>query len=251
MSIPELSVVLPGYNEREGLREAVETYLHELSSDRVDGFELVIVDDGSTDGTGALADELAASEPRIRVLHHERNLGQVAGIMDGFRASRGRIVTHNAIDLPFHPRDSIAMVQSCRQYADVVVVERKDRSSYTLTRKILSWVNVFLLRLLFQSAFRDHNFVQFFRREALMSLPVRSTGVNTVTPELIFRAQAQGFRVVRQEAEYHERRTGRSSIEIFKVMHALRETFRLWLIFREERQNADLNRGNVRSCPPS
>ncbi len=251
MSIPELSVVLPGYNEREGLRAAVETYLRELSPDRVDGFELIIVNDGSTDGTGALAEELAAADSRIRVLHHERNLGQVAGIVDGFRVSRGRIVTHNAVDLPFHPRDSVSMLHCCRQSADVVVVERKDRSSYTLTRKILSWVNVFLLRLLFRSPFHDHNFVQFFRREALMAIPIHSTGVNTVTPELIFRACAQGYRVVRQEAEYRERRTGKSSIEIFKVLHAIRETFRLWLILRSERRNAGPTRAKDRRHPLS
>ena len=224
---PELSIVLPAYNERRGLAAAVETYLRELPA-FVPDFELVVVNDASTDGTGDVADTLAAGDARVRVLHHATNCGQVAAILNGFRAARGRVVTHNGIDLPFHPRDTAGPLERLRAGADVVVVERIDRRAYGFTRWAMSRANVLLLRGMFGSHFRDHNFVQFFRREVVEALPVVSRGVSTVTPELIFRAVRAGFIVEAMPAEYHERATGRSTITLRKAAHAFAETLRLW-----------------------
>jgi hypothetical protein len=117
-----------------------------------------------------------------------------------------------------------------------VVVERNDRTSYGLVRKAVSWVNLLLVRLLFRSPCRDHNFIQFYRREIIEAVPVRSTGVSTVTLEFIVRASRQGFRVVRMAADYHQRRAGRSTVTARKVFHALVQTLRLWLLLRQEKQ---------------
>lgn len=225
---PELSVVLPCWNEEAALPGAVAVYLSALPASGVESFEVLIVNDASTDRSGAIADELARSDPRVRVLHHERNQGQVAGILNGFRAARGEVVTHNGVDLPFDPADTAAMLQVIREGADVVVVERTTREAYGLLRKVLSAGNVALWRLLFGSPFRDHNFVQFYRRAVVAGLPVVSRGVSTVTPELIVRARRAGFRVVARPAAYHRRRSGSSSITVKKVAHAAIETLRLW-----------------------
>lgn len=232
MLTPELSVILPCYNERAALADAIAVYCRELTAAGVEDFELVVVNDASTDGTGELAEELARSEPRLRVFHHERNQGQSGGILTGFRAARGRVLTHNGIDLPFHPRDAARMLALVRDGADVVVVERANRQAYSLVRKVVSWTNVLLLRLLFGSPFRDHNFVQFYRREVIESLPVVSRGVSTVTAELLFRARRAGYRVEACPAEYHARTVGVSTVTPAKVLHAVTETFRLrWLMW--------------------
>ncbi len=229
----ELTVVLPGYNEAEALEDSVAAYLEALPRVGIPDFELVLVDDASTDATGAIADRLAAADPgRIRVLHHPENRGQVAAILNGFGMARGRFVTHNGIDLPFDPGDSLAPLERLRAGADLVVVERLDRTSYGWTRWAMSWVNILLNRVLFRSPFLDHNFVQFYRRDLLARLPVRSRGVSTVTLELIVRAVRGGYRVERETAEYGERRAGRSTITWKKAFHAFRETLRLWSILR-------------------
>jgi dolichol-phosphate mannosyltransferase len=224
----QLSVVLPCYNEMAALEPAVAVYRESLGADGMADYEIILVNDGSTDGTGEQAEAIARADPRVRVIHRGHNQGQVRAILSGFRAARGRLVTHNGIDLPFHPRDTARVLAGFAAGADVVIVERLDRASYGIARKLLSWANVLVLRLLLGTPFRDHNFVQFFRREVITAVPVRSSGVNTVTTELILRAFRQGFRVLRVGAEYHRRRTGRSTITARKVLHALGQTVRLW-----------------------
>jgi glycosyltransferase involved in cell wall biosynthesis len=224
-------VVLPGYNERHSLAAAVHRYLDALPRCGIDSFEIIVVNDGSTDGSGELADGLARTDPRVRVLHHERNLGQVAGILSGFRAARGGILTHNGMDLPFEPADTARALEHFAQGADLVVVERANRQSYGITRKIVSWCNIMLLRVLFRTPFYDHNFTQFFRCEVFQSVTVRSTGVSTVTPELIFRSLRRGYRAVSMSATYHPRQAGQSTITLRKTLHAFWQTLRLrWLM---------------------
>ena len=191
--MPLLSVVLPGYNEEEAVGPAVETYLESLTQAGLDDFEIILVNDGSTDRTGERADELSRRDGRIRVIHHARNQGQSAAFLHGFAESRGRVVTWNGMDLPFHPADTHRALTCIRTGADVVVIERRNRAAYGLVRKAISWANVLLLRWLFASTFRDHNFVQFFRREVLAGLPIVSRGVSTVTAELIVRAVRAGL----------------------------------------------------------
>lgn len=246
---PELSVVLPGYNERAALEAAVNAYRSALERDGID-FELLVIDDASADGMGRLADRLAAGDPRVRVIHHRHNQGQVAGILRGFREARGRYVTHNGMDLPFHPDDTVKPLLLLRDGADVVVVERTDRKSYDIVRKFLSWGNVCLLRALLGSPFTDHNFVQFFRRECVATLPVQTAGVSTVTPELILRALRAGYRVVSTSANYHRRQTGRSTITIAKVTRTACELFRLWRAIRRLawQKPHSMTRGDARPC---
>ncbi|HJT31190.1 MAG TPA: glycosyltransferase family 2 protein, partial [Pirellulales bacterium] len=231
----DLSIVLPGYNECESLPAAVEAYRRACEAAGLREYELIIVDDGSTDGMGEVAAQLAAADPRIRVIAHAVNRGQVEAILTGFRAARGAVVTHNGIDLPFDPFDLPRVWQRFAEGADVVVVERRGRRAYGWGRKLLSWINIGLLRLLFRSPVVDHNFVQFFRREVLGSLAVRSRGVSTVTVELIVRAFAAGYRIDRVAADYHARRHGRGTVTPWKAAAALFETVRLWVWLMLER----------------
>jgi glycosyltransferase involved in cell wall biosynthesis len=230
---PELSIVLPVYNEREALQPALDAYHVALSDAGIEDYEIILVDDGSTDGTGELAEAIAGADERVRVIHHDQNQGQVWAILTGFQAARGRVLTHNGIDLPFDPRDLPRALACFADGVDVVLVERTDRASYGLTRKVLSWANVLLLKLLLGTPFRDHNFVQFYRREVIAAVPVRSSGVSTVTAELIVRALRHGFRVVSVAAEYHRRRTGQSTITVRKVVDAAWQTLRLWWLLRD------------------
>jgi len=229
---PLLSIVLPGYNEVDALEWAVDRYLEALARCGVGDFEIILVDDGSTDGTGPLADRIARKHRRVRVLHNERNVGQSASLLRGFGLARGRILTWNGVDIPFQPEDMAKVLPWFDGPVDVVVVQRSSRQAYGIVRKIISWSNVLLLRLLFASPFRDHNFVQFFRREVIESIEVRSAGVSTVTAELIIRAKRQGYRVVAVDAEYHQRTAGKSTITLGKTVHAFLETMRLWWLMQ-------------------
>ena len=235
---PWLSVVLPGLTESHARPLAGRTARARVRQAGIEDHEIILVNDGSTDDTGEIAERLAREDPRIRVLHHERNQGQPACILHGFRQARGRILTWNGMDLPFHPRDTAGALRAFDAGADVVVVERSSRSAYGIARKVISWSNVLLVRLLFRSPFSDHNFVQFYRREVVESVPVLSTGVSTVTAELILRAKRMGYRVVAMKAEYHQRTKGKSTITSGNVADALLETSRLWWLMQTRRRPA-------------
>lgn len=227
---PPLTVVLPVYDERPSLEPALERYRRALVALGLGKAELLVVDDGSRDGTGDLAESLAG--PRLRVLRHEVNRGQVAALRTGFAAARGAVVTHNGIDLPFAPERTGEALAPFAAGADVVVVERENRGANGAWRAAVSWGNALAWKLLFGSPFADHNFVQLFRREVLAAMPVVSRGVNTVTAELLLRAHWAGYRVVRLRAPYEQRRAGRSSIRPRAVVRAVKEVVRLRLMLR-------------------
>jgi dolichol-phosphate mannosyltransferase len=225
----EISVVLPAYNEEAAVAGALDTYVRALALCSA-SFELLVIDDGSTDGTLAEAKRAAASNPEVRVLSNERNLGQVATILRGLRESRGEFVMHNGVDLPFDPADTANVLERLRCGADVVVVERTGRQAYSALRKLVSSCNVLLVRLLFGSPLTDHNFVQAYRRHVIDAIEVESRGVSTVTTELILRSLLAGFRVESLTAVYHRRLSGESSITLKKIVHTVRELVRLRMI---------------------
>ena len=238
---PWLSVILPAYNEAASLAQAVEAHVRVLQRLNLPGYEVVIVDDGSADETAAVARGLVANNACISLLRLERNVGQAAAILAGFAAARGRWLLHNGVDLPLSPAELPSLVRLL-EAADalgtggptLLVVERQDRTAYSWRRRLLSWTNVLLVRLLFHSPVCDHNFVQIYQRDLLAALTPVSRGASTVTLELIVRAYRQGCRVLAVSAPYQPRRTGRSRLRMGTAWHALRETLRLrWLLWME------------------
>jgi glycosyltransferase involved in cell wall biosynthesis len=225
----ELTAVLPAYNEGRAVCTATEACASALKN-CCSTFEILIVNDASTDDTSAFAKEAAARHPYVHVLDNTRNLGQSASMLRGFSQAAGEIIMHNAIDLPFNPEDTSRVLERMRAGADVVVVERTDRRAYGLFRKMTSWCNIALIKLLFGSPFRDHNFVQAYRRQVLDSIEVQTRGVSNPPVELILKALALGFRVEGIEANYARRTTGKSSVTMKKIAHTTFELFRLWFI---------------------
>jgi dolichol-phosphate mannosyltransferase len=226
-----LSVVIPSYNEGTGVVTALERTIAALHDSSID-FEVVFMDDASTDDTLEVAEAIAAHHPEVRIIRNERNLGCTGALLRGFSAARGEFVTFNGTDLPFAPEDTAAMLEPMQSGADVVVVQRRNRQAYKLRRKVVSLANISVLRVLLRSPFSDHNFVQCYRRTVLEDIEVSTRGVGTVTPELILKARRLGFKVVSITCEYHERQHGRSSITVADVVRSTVELPRLWAAVR-------------------
>jgi glycosyltransferase involved in cell wall biosynthesis len=226
-----LSVILPAYNEAAAVADAIHQYVRCLSELKI-SFEIVVIDDGSTDDTRRQAEEAARYHPAVRVFSNSANRGQAASILRGFAESKGQIVMHNGIDLPFAPRETPRILDCLDNGADVVVVERYDRQAYGWFRKLVSWCNICLVKLLFHSSFLDHNFVQAYRRPVLQNIDVESSGVSTVTTELILKAVRLGFCVRSLQAEYQPRRIGQSTITAKRIVHTSKELLRLYRIMK-------------------
>jgi glycosyltransferase involved in cell wall biosynthesis len=122
----ELSIVIPAFNERENVPVVVEESLAYLDKSALAGkYELIVVNDGSTDGTREVADEEARKHASVRAVHHERNRGFGAAQLSGFAAARGRYVTLIPGDGQVKVDQAVNLYQEV-QDADIILSERRD-----------------------------------------------------------------------------------------------------------------------------
>lgn len=124
---PILSVVTPCYDEREGLPEFMDRLRPVLEETTGGRYEVIFVDDGSSDGTGAFLDSLAASDPRLRVLHLSRNFGHQAALSAGLDVAAGQAVVLMDSDLQDPPEVIPAFVAEWKAGAEVAYGVRRQR----------------------------------------------------------------------------------------------------------------------------
>jgi glycosyltransferase involved in cell wall biosynthesis len=206
VSVPDISVVVPVYNEIGNLQSLVERVRTTL--DHVGRtWELVAVDDGSTDGSGARLDELASAEDRIRVLHFRENCGQSAGLDAGFKHARGRLVALLDADLQTFPEDLpvlIEMLESERVDAVVGIrAERHDSGWKRFSSRFANGVRNWLTREDIQDTGCP---IKVFRAEAIRKLKM-FTGMHRFLPTLL---RMEGFTVKQVPVRHTERTAGKS-----------------------------------------
>lgn len=202
----ELSVVVPVFNEIGCLDSLVERVSVALDSAAVD-WELVLVDDGSTDGSGEKMDELAAADERIRALHFVANCGQTSGLDAGFRHARGRYIGLLDADLQTYPEDLPQLLHTLRDEGlDSVVGIRADRRD-TGWRKFSSWfANGVRNRLTREDIIDTGCPIKVFRAEAIRSVKL-FTGMHRFLPTLL---RMEGFSVRQVPVRHASRLTGSS-----------------------------------------
>ena len=224
----QITVVYPAFNEEHSIRQTVLRSLDALRG-LFSSFEVLVVNDGSRDSTGELADGLAREFPtQVRVLHNPRNLGQGASIINGMRDARGELVLHNGIDYPFDLND-LAKMLPLLERADIVVAARKARPGYSAYRKLASVTNIALIHLLFDVHLRDYNFVQLYRKEVWQRVPIESRSTAFLTPGLLIRAHDMGYRLAEVEVDYHARERGVATAGSPRVVLAsIREMLAFW-----------------------
>ncbi|HSE42097.1 MAG TPA: glycosyltransferase family 2 protein, partial [Acidobacteriota bacterium] len=135
--LPELSIVVPVYNEQENLEDLIAA-INSAMENFKDDYEIVLVDDGSTDDSFEILKRLARNNPRMRVIRFGINYGQTAAISAGFNHSRGRILITMDADLQNDPQDIPALIQKMEEGWDVVSGWRRNRFDRFLTRRLPS-----------------------------------------------------------------------------------------------------------------
>jgi glycosyltransferase involved in cell wall biosynthesis len=139
ISSMSLSAVIPVYNERENivpLYDAVTSSLRALGQP----YEIVLVDDGSTDGSSRALDQLAARDPKVKVVHFRRNFGQTAAMNAGLHLGTGDVIVTLDADLQNDPADIAALLVKLDEGYDLVHGWRKDRQDAFINRKLPSVV---------------------------------------------------------------------------------------------------------------
>jgi glycosyltransferase involved in cell wall biosynthesis len=224
-----VSCTIMAYNEEETLEEAVADVHAALSAFGDRDFEILLVDDGSTDRTPEIARSLEPRYPGLRLIRHGRNLGPGSAILTGIRNATKDVICFHPADQQLDFREVAAMVPLLDDH-DIVIVNRSGRPGYTPMRHLSSWVYIKLAHLLFGlSGYQDFNFVYLYRRELFERMPIQSDGVFLCT-EIFVRALDRGARVAQAEATCLPRKAGVSGVYKTKVIYkTIAEMGRFWV----------------------
>lgn len=214
---PEISVVVPLYNEASNvgaLHEELTAVLRGLGGP----YELILVDDGSTDGTFEALAGLHGRDPRLVVIRFRRNFGQTAAFAAGFDRARGRIIVTLDGDLQNDPRDIPALVARLEEGFDLVSGWRRERADRWLTRRVPSQCANWLISLVTGVKLHDYGCsLKAYRAEAIK--PVALFGeLHRFIPALV---AARGARVAEMVVSHRPRRSGASKYGLSRIGRVL------------------------------
>jgi glycosyltransferase involved in cell wall biosynthesis len=213
----ELSVVIPVYNEAPNLERLHAEFTAALGA-WGRSYELILVDDGSTDGSADVLEGLPARDPRVRVIQFRRNFGQTAAFAAGFAAARGRLIATADGDLQNDPRDLPSMVAQAEAGYDIVCGWRKHRKDAFLNRRLPSMIANWLISRATGVRLRDYGCsLKVFRAEVVK--PLRLYGeMHRFLPAL---ASEMGVRIVEQPVNHRAREHGRSKYGISRTIRVI------------------------------
>ncbi len=229
-SRPQLSVTVPLFNEEESVPALIEAVCSALVGHG--SWELVLVDDGSSDATAEIAGSFEASDPRIRLVRLARNFGQTPAMQAGFDYSRGAVVVSMDGDLQNDPRDIPALVAKLEEGYDLVAGYRVRRQDDT-SRKIVSWLANRMIRWLTGVSIRDNGCsLKAYRRELLDRMHLYSD-MHRFIPAIA--VSVAGARVAEIPVRHHARQFGTSKYGFSRIAKVLADLITIKMIrsFRE------------------
>jgi len=228
-----LTIFFPMWNEQEYLHRALtaarEACATLIAQGEIADYELLVIDDASTDDTGRRADAAAAADPHVRVVHHPVNRKLGGALKTGFAEAKGDLILYTDADLPFDMDELHKACRLLRHYeADIVAAYRFDRTGEGYVRTVYSGIYNALVRVLFGVKLRDINFAfKLCRRRVLDTIELKSEG-SFIDAELIVRAIGHGFKVVQFGVDYFPRTRGVSTLsQPTVIVKILREMWEL------------------------
>lgn len=228
-----LSVFFPAYNE-EGNIEALTLATLSVLQQIADDYEVIIVNDGSRDRTGPIAETLAQQYVHVRVVHHSKNRGYGAALQSGFRHATKDLVFYTDGDRQFNIADIRTFLPYITQY-DIVTgyrIRRQDR----LHRRLLALLYRLFIWMLFGLHLKDVNCAfKLYKRQCIADMPLQSDGA-FINAELFVRALRQGCRVKQIGVRHYPRMAGKQTGGKLRViMKTFREAYALWRDLQSER----------------
>lgn len=213
-----LSVIAPAHNEQDNVQPLVREITAAI--DPLDlNYEIVIVDDGSTDATPNRLRELASEFPQLRIIRMSntppgRGNGQSAAFHAGFRASRGELIAVLDADLQNDPADIPAMLDvMLEQNADVIQGDRSQARRDTLVRRVSSRVGRLFRRMILGDTIRDTGCsLRLMRREVALKLPLEFRGMHRFIPVT---ARQLGYTVIEVQVHHRPRVAGEAKYGIW------------------------------------
>jgi glycosyltransferase involved in cell wall biosynthesis len=221
-----LSILFPAYNEEAAIRAVVEEADTALRGSGV-SYEIVVLDDASTDRTGAILQELAREIPAVRLLRHEQNRGIAVTLGDLFAAARGEWLFNNGSDGQWKTAEVLRMMPLADGPRTIVVGRRKEKH-YSPWRSFVSAMYNLLPRVLFGVRTYDAGSIKLIPRILMEEVTPRSAGVFREGERLILAARA-GYKIVALDVDCAPRTAGKAGGARFAlVAGAVRDLIRCW-----------------------
>jgi glycosyltransferase involved in cell wall biosynthesis len=228
---PLISMVVPLYNEEGNVLPLVEAVRGAMADHS--GWELILVDDGSRDGTPDVAEEIAAGDDRVRVGRLARNYGQTQAMQAGFDLAEGDVIVSMDGDLQNDPADIPRLVAKLEEGFDLVAGYRVRRQDNLLKRKIPSWIANRIIRFITRVDIRDNGCsLKAYRRWTLDRMPLYSD-MHRFLPAMA--AAMAGARITEIPVRHHARQFGQSKYGLSRIFKILADLLTITLIswFRE------------------
>ena len=230
---PTFSVVIPVYNEIDSLDDllaSIEQSLRSLEGD----YEVLFVDDGSTDGTLDKLRHLLAAHPEMRVISFRRNLGKSPALTCGFQMAAGQFILTLDADLQDDPGGLLPMYEHLtREHVDVVSGWRKERRDSALKIVSSKIFNLVIIRTLFGASFRDMNSgSKLYKAEVARDLKLYG-GMHRFIPLI---ARELGYLVAEVPVTHHERKYGTSKYPSTKILTELPDLLTLFFLMKYTRR---------------
>jgi glycosyltransferase involved in cell wall biosynthesis len=248
MSLPSrtgpvgLSVFFPAYNDSGTIASMVVAAVKTAGRLTPD-FEVLVIDDGSTDTTAEVADEMARLYPQVRVIHHARNRGYGAALRTGFSSATKEIIFYTDGDAQYDAREMGRLWEKMTDEVDLVNGYKISRSD-PLHRRIVGRIYHHLVRLLFALKVRDVDCdFRMMRRSIFDRIRLEKTS-GVICLEMMKKIQDAGFRIAEVPVHHYHRAYGKSQFFNFaRVGRTAVDVLKLWwelVVERDRRTLPDL-----------
>jgi glycosyltransferase involved in cell wall biosynthesis len=221
----EFSLCMPAFNEEDSLSSSILNAMSFLSS-RYSSFEIVVVDDGSTDDTGNIVRSLAAQHLNIRLVSHNHNRGYGAAVTTGLRAARGNLILLMDSDGQFDLSDLPNLACAIDKF-DLVVGYRQNRADCFL-RRVIGTLWTILIRLLLRVSAKDVDCgFKLFRRLTLENIRLSASGA-CISPQILLECKRRGFSVCEVPVHHRVRKNGTATgVKAAVILRAIVELLEL------------------------
>lgn len=219
------------WNEQDYIERAIDAAREEceelMAGGDIADYEIIVVDDASTDTTPEIAARLAREDSRVKIVRHPENRKLGGSMKSGFAAATGDLVLYTDADLPFDMHDVHKAIRLLRYYdADVVSAYRFDRTGEGYVRTVYSFFYNMMVRVLFGVRMRDINFAfKLCRTRIFENVSLKSEG-SFIDAELVVKAQKYGYSVIQFGVDYFPRTRGVSTLSspsvIVKILREAR-----------------------------
>jgi glycosyltransferase involved in cell wall biosynthesis len=224
--VKSLSVFFPCFNEQDNIERVIKSAIDVLSPLKID-FEIIIVDDGSKDKTGEIADRIAAGNKNVKAVHHGVNRGYGAALQTGFKAATKEYVFYTDGDGQFDIKELPLLFKYMADY-DIATGYRIKRQD-NLVRKINAFCWTTMVNLLFGMKIKDMDCAfKLYRRSIFDNIKLESTGA-LINTEIFARAKNKGYKIFQIGVHHYPRTAGvQTGAKLTVILRAFKELFALY-----------------------